>query len=48
MHFTDMRNGLLVSNAIVAAGIPHAAGVALAARMRARGRWLSPFSVKVR
>jgi TPP-dependent pyruvate/acetoin dehydrogenase alpha subunit len=34
MHFTDMRNGLMVSNAIVAAGIPHAAGVALAARMR--------------
>jgi len=34
MHFTDMHNGLLVSNAIVAAGIPHAAGVALAARMR--------------
>lgn len=34
MHFTDMRNGLMVSNAIVGAGIPHAAGVALAARMR--------------
>lgn len=34
MHFTDMQNGLLVSNAIVAAGIPHAAGVALAARMK--------------
>jgi len=34
MHFTDVHNGLLVSNAIVAAGIPHAAGVALAARMR--------------
>jgi len=38
MHFTDMRNGLLVSNAIVAAGIPHAAGVALAARMRGTGQ----------
>jgi pyruvate dehydrogenase E1 component alpha subunit len=35
MHFTDMENGLLVANAIVAAGIPHAAGVALAARMQA-------------
>ena len=34
MHFTDMRSGLLVSNAIVAAGIPHAAGVALAAQMQ--------------
>jgi pyruvate dehydrogenase E1 component alpha subunit len=34
MHFTDMHNGVLVSNAIVAAGIPHAAGVALAARMK--------------
>ena len=34
MHFTDMENGLLVANAIVAAGIPHAAGVALAARMQ--------------
>lgn len=34
MHFTDMENGLLVANAIVAAGIPHAAGVALAAKMQ--------------
>jgi pyruvate dehydrogenase E1 component alpha subunit len=34
MHFTDVSNGLLVSNAIVAGGIPHAAGVALAARMQ--------------
>lgn len=34
MHFTDMENGLLVANAIVAAGIPHAAGVALAASMQ--------------
>ena len=34
MHFTDMQNGLLVANAIVAAGIPHAAGVALVARMQ--------------
>lgn len=34
MHFTDMGNGLLIANAIVAAGIPHAAGVALAARMQ--------------
>ena len=34
MHFTDMQNGLLVANAIVAAGIPHAAGVALAASMQ--------------
>jgi pyruvate dehydrogenase E1 component alpha subunit len=38
MHFTDMSNGLLVSNAIVAGGIPHAAGVALAARMRGAGQ----------
>ena len=38
MHFTDMRNGLMVSNAIVAAGIPHAAGVALAARMQGTGQ----------
>jgi pyruvate dehydrogenase E1 component alpha subunit len=38
MHFTDMQNGLLVSNAIVAAGIPHAAGVALAARMQGTGQ----------
>ncbi len=34
MHFTDMENGLLVANAIVSAGVPHAAGVALAARMQ--------------
>lgn len=38
MHFTDVSNGLLVSNAIVAGGIPHAAGVALAARMRGTGQ----------
>jgi len=38
MHFTDMQNGLLVSNAIVAAGIPQAAGVALAARMQNSGQ----------
>jgi len=38
MHFTDMQNGLLVANAIVAAGIPHAAGVALAAKMQATDR----------
>src|SRR5512136_1601235 len=34
MHFTDSEHGLLVANAIVAAGIPHAAGVALAAQMQ--------------
>jgi TPP-dependent pyruvate/acetoin dehydrogenase alpha subunit len=34
MHFTDMQNGLLVANAIVSAGVPHAAGVALAASMQ--------------
>jgi pyruvate dehydrogenase E1 component alpha subunit len=34
MHFTDNKHGLLVANAIVAAGIPHAAGVALAAQMQ--------------
>ncbi len=36
MHFTDNEHGLLVANAIVAAGIPHAAGVALAAQMQGR------------
>jgi pyruvate dehydrogenase E1 component alpha subunit len=34
MHFTDPRVGLLGANAIVAAGIPHAAGAALAMQMR--------------
>jgi acetoin:2,6-dichlorophenolindophenol oxidoreductase subunit alpha len=38
MHFTDNENGLLVANAIVAAGIPHAAGVALAAQMQGNDR----------
>ena len=38
MHFTDMENGLLVANAIVAAGIPHAAGVAMAATMQGSDR----------
>lgn len=36
MHFTDMAVGLLGANAIVAAGIPHAAGAALAAQMQGR------------
>lgn len=34
MHFTDPSVGLLGANAIVAAGIPHAAGAALAAKMQ--------------
>ncbi len=38
MHFTDMPNGLLVANAIVAAGLPHAAGFALAAQMQGSDR----------
>ncbi len=36
MHFTDLAAGLLGANAIVAAGIPHAAGAALAAQMQGR------------
>ena len=36
MHFTDLSVGLLGANAIVAAGIPHAAGAALAAQMQGR------------
>src|SRR5258706_7205920 len=34
MHFTDPSVGLLGANAIVAAGIPHAAGAGLAAQMQ--------------
>jgi len=34
MHFTDPSVGLLGANAIVAAGIPHAAGAALAAQIQ--------------
>jgi pyruvate dehydrogenase E1 component alpha subunit len=34
MHFTDASVGLLGANAIVAAGIPHAAGAALAAQLQ--------------
>ena len=34
MHFADPENGVLVGNAIVAAGIPHAAGAALAAKQQ--------------
>lgn len=34
MHFTDPKVGLLGANAIVAAGIPHAAGAALAFQMQ--------------
>src|SRR6187401_2666230 len=36
MHFTDASVGLLGANAIVAAGISHAAGAALAAQMQKR------------
>ena len=38
MHFTDVSAGLLGANAIVAAGIPHAAGAALAAKLRGQPR----------
>jgi len=38
MHFTDPSIGLLGANAIVAAGIPHAAGTALAAQMQKSDR----------
>src|SRR6266536_5620585 len=38
MHFTDPSVGLLGANAIVAAGIPHAAGAALAAQMQKQDR----------
>ncbi len=34
LHFTDAAHGLLGANAIVAAGVPHAAGAALSAQMR--------------
>lgn len=34
MHFTDPSVGLLGANAIVAGGLPHAAGAALAAQLR--------------
>ena len=34
MHFTDPSVGLLGANAIVGAGVPHAAGAALAARLQ--------------
>src|SRR6266540_142498 len=34
MHFTDPSIGLLGANAVVAAGIPHAAGAALAAQLQ--------------
>jgi pyruvate dehydrogenase E1 component alpha subunit len=36
MHFTDPAVGLLGANAIVAAGIPHAAGAALASQLQKR------------
>jgi acetoin:2,6-dichlorophenolindophenol oxidoreductase subunit alpha len=36
MHFTDPAVGLLGANAIVAGGIPHAAGAALAAKLQGR------------
>jgi TPP-dependent pyruvate/acetoin dehydrogenase alpha subunit len=38
MHFTDPSVGLLGANAIVAAGIPHAAGAALASQMQKSDR----------
>jgi TPP-dependent pyruvate/acetoin dehydrogenase alpha subunit len=36
MHFTDPSVGLLGANAIVAGGVPHAAGAALAAQLQKR------------
>lgn len=36
MHFTDPSVGLLGANAIVAGGVPHAAGAALASQMQKR------------
>jgi pyruvate dehydrogenase E1 component alpha subunit len=36
MHFTDPGVGLLGANAIVGAGVPHAAGAALAAQLQGR------------
>lgn len=36
MHFTDPSVGLLGANAIVAAGVPHAAGAALASQLQNR------------
>ena len=38
MHFTDPSVGLLGANAIVAAGVPHAAGAALASQMQHNDR----------
>lgn len=38
MHFTDSSVGLLGANAIVGAGLPHAAGAALAAQMQKSDR----------
>jgi pyruvate dehydrogenase E1 component alpha subunit len=38
MHFTDPAVGLLGANAIVAAGVPHAAGAALAMQMQKQDR----------
>lgn len=38
MHFTDLASGLWTANAIVAAGLPHAAGAALAFQMQGSDR----------
>src|SRR4030095_13094137 len=38
MHFTDPSVGLLGANAIVGAGVPHAAGAALAAQLQKKDR----------
>ena len=38
MHFTDPSVGLLGANAIVAAGIPHAAGAALASQLQKKDK----------
>ncbi len=38
MHFTDPSVGLLGANAIVAAGLPHAAGAALASQLQKQDR----------
>lgn len=43
MHFSDPAVGLLGANAIVAAGVPHAAGAALAAQMQGSGQVAAAF-----
>ncbi len=37
-HFADIDNNILPSNGIIGAGIPHAAGIALACKLKKNGR----------